>query len=112
MALSVQRVVNVDPVVVITAGSNDHLQSRGLLNALIDGSTPSSEVGGREINTAMFCEATGQSYLRAVSWLCLATRAPAFRVIPVVPFAEGRLDVRIPVPNRQVDPNLYYLFRS
>ena len=33
MAISVQRVVNVEPEVVIIFGSNDHLQSRGLLNS-------------------------------------------------------------------------------
>ena len=43
MAISVQKVVNVDPEVVTIAGSNDDLQSRGLLNALIDGFTTSAE---------------------------------------------------------------------
>ena len=33
MAISVQRVENVDPEVVIIVGSNDHMQSRGLLNS-------------------------------------------------------------------------------
>ena len=30
----------------------------------------------------------------------------------VVLLAEGRFDVAIPTPHRQVDPNLYYPFRS
>ena len=53
MAISVQRVVNVDPEVVIIAGSNDHLQSMGLLNALVDGSVPSSEAMGEAIMTLL-----------------------------------------------------------
>ena len=35
MAISVQKVVKVDPEMVIIIRSNDHLQSRGLLNALM-----------------------------------------------------------------------------
>ena len=42
MAINVQKRVNVDPELLIIAGSNDHLQSRGLLNALNDRSTSSS----------------------------------------------------------------------
>ena len=53
MAISVQRVVNMDPEVVMIAGSNDHLQSRGLLNALIDGSSPSSEAVVEAIMTLL-----------------------------------------------------------
>ena len=53
MAIIVQIVVNVDPEVVIIAGSNDHLQSRGLLNALIDGFTPTSETVGEAIMTLL-----------------------------------------------------------
>ena len=49
MSISVQRVLNMDPELVIKAGSNDHLQSRGFLNALIDGSKPSSEAVGEAI---------------------------------------------------------------
>ena len=51
MAISVQRVVIVDPEVVITSRSNEHLQSRGFLNALIDGFTPSSEAVEETIMT-------------------------------------------------------------
>ena len=43
-----------DPQVVIIAGSYDHLQSRGLLNDLVDGSSPSSEVIGVAIMTFLF----------------------------------------------------------
>ena len=53
MAISVQWLVNVDPEVVLIAESNDHLQSRGLLNALVDGSVPSSEAVGEAIMTLL-----------------------------------------------------------
>ena len=53
MAIIVQRVVNLDLEVVIVAGSNDHLQRRGLLNALIDGFTPSPEAVGEAIMTLL-----------------------------------------------------------
>ena len=53
MAISVQRVVNVESKVVLIAGSNDHLQSRGFLNALIDELTPSSEAIGEAIMTLL-----------------------------------------------------------
>ena len=53
MAISVQRVVNMDPQVVIIAGSNDHLQSRGFLNGLVDGWSPSSAVTGEAIMTLL-----------------------------------------------------------
>ena len=51
MAIRVQRIVSMDPQVMIIAGSNDHLQSRGLLARLTDGSVPSNEVMGETIMT-------------------------------------------------------------
>ena len=42
-----------EPQVIVIAGSNDHLQSRGLLSRLTDGSTPSSEVIGVAIMTLL-----------------------------------------------------------
>ena len=53
MAISVQRVVSMDPQLIIIAGSNDHLQSRGLLTRLMNGSIPSNEVMGEAIMTLM-----------------------------------------------------------
>ena len=53
LAISVQRIVNMDPQVVIIAGSIDHLQSRSLLNGLIDGFSPSSELIGEVIMTLL-----------------------------------------------------------
>ena len=38
-----------EPQVIVIAGSNDHLQSRGLLTRLTDGSIPSNEVIGEAI---------------------------------------------------------------
>ena len=38
-----------DLQVIVIAGSNDHLQSRGLLSRLTDGSIPSNEVNCRAI---------------------------------------------------------------
>ena len=51
MAISVKRIVSMDPQVMIIAGSNDHLQSRGLLARLVDGSGPSNEVMAEAIMT-------------------------------------------------------------
>ena len=42
-----------DPQVIIIAGSNDHLQSRGLLSRLTDGSIPSNEIMGEAIMTLL-----------------------------------------------------------
>ena len=42
-----------DPQVIVIAGSNDHLQSRGLLTRLTDGSIPSNEVIGEAIMTLL-----------------------------------------------------------
>ena len=42
-----------EPQVIVIAGSNDHLQSRGLLSRLTDGSTPSNEVIGEAIMTLL-----------------------------------------------------------
>ena len=41
------------PQVILIAGSNDHLQSRGLLSRLTDGSIPSKEVIGEAILTLL-----------------------------------------------------------
>ena len=46
MMISVRRVVSMEPQVIVVAGSNDHLQSRGLLSRLTDESIPSNEVIG------------------------------------------------------------------
>ena len=53
MKISVQRTVSMDPQVIIIAGSNDHLQSRGLLSRLTDASIHSNEVMGEAIMTLL-----------------------------------------------------------
>ena len=53
MMISVRRVVSMEPQVIVVAGSNDHLQSRGLLSRLTDGSIPSNEVIGEAIMTLL-----------------------------------------------------------
>ena len=47
MMISVRRVVSMEPQVIVVAGSNDHLQSRGLLSRL------SNEVIGEAILTLL-----------------------------------------------------------
>ena len=44
MAISVRMTISMEPQVIVIAGSNDHLQRRGLLSGLTDGSIPSNEV--------------------------------------------------------------------
>ena len=53
MTISVRRAISMDPQVIVIAGSNDHLQSRGLLSRLTDGSIPSNEVIGEAIMTLL-----------------------------------------------------------
>ena len=53
MMISVRRVVSMEPQVIVVAGSNDHLQSRGLLSRQTDGSIPSNEVRGEAIMTLL-----------------------------------------------------------
>ena len=109
----------------IVPGSNDHLQSRELLNAHIDGSTPSSEAVGEETMTLLFAMTEAEKSIRQ----CFArqlvkdifvlspgyaslSKPLQFVCVMVVLLAEGRLDVVISAPNRQMDPNLYYPLRS
>ena len=53
MMISVRRVVSMEPQVIVVAGSNDHLQSRGLLTRLTDGSVSSNEVIGEAMMTLL-----------------------------------------------------------
>ena len=53
MTISVQRTISMDPTVIINGGSNDHLQSKGLLSRLTDGSITSKEVMGEAIMTLL-----------------------------------------------------------
>ena len=64
MMISVRKVVSMEPQVIVVAGSNDHLQSRGLLSRLTDGSIPSSEVIGEAIMTLLSAMADVESSLQ------------------------------------------------
>ena len=53
MTISVRRTISMDPQVIVINGSNDHLQSRGLLSRLTDGSIPNNQVKGEAIMTLL-----------------------------------------------------------
>ena len=127
MAISVQRVFSMDPEVIIIASSNDHLQSRGLLTRLMNGSIPSNEIMGEAIMTLMstMTEAETsiqQRFTRNVVKIVFIL-SPEYATLPeplqlplvttmVTTLAEGRFDVVIPAPKRSIDPNTYHPLRS
>ena len=123
--ISVRRVVSMEPQMIVVAGSNDYLQSGGLLFRLADGSIPSNEVIGEatmtmlsamaEIETSVKQRFT-QNVVKGVFVL-----SPVYAILPeplqfvytmVTTIAEGRFSVIIPAPNRTVEPNNYYPSRS
>ena len=53
MTISVRRTISIDPQVIVFAGSNDHLQSRGLLAHLTDRSMPINEVIMEAVRTLL-----------------------------------------------------------
>ena len=61
MMLSVRRDVSMEPQVIVVAGSNDHLQSRGLLSRLTGGSILSNEIIGEAIMTLLSAMADVES---------------------------------------------------
>ena len=118
-------VVSMEPQVIVVAGSNDHLQSRGLLTRLTDGSVPSNEVIGEAIMTLLSAMAEvetaakqrfTQNVVKVVFVLSpgyAALREPLqFVYMMVTTIAEGRFNVIVPAPNRVVDPDNYYPSRS
>ena len=117
MMISVRRVVSMEPQVIVIAGSNDHLQSRGLLSHLTDGSIPSNEVIGEAIMTLLSAMADVETSVRQgftqKCYLCVITgvrhiaRNPSVCLHDVTTIADGRFSVIIPAPNRTVDPNNY-----
>ena len=56
--------------------------------------------------------AVGEDNLCAVSRLGPIARTMQFVYVMVVMLAEGRFDVMMPAPNRQVNPSFYYPYRS
>ena len=125
MMISVRRVVSMEPQVTVVAGSNDHLQNRGLLSRLTDGSIPSNEVIGEAIMTLLSAmaeveAAAKQRFTQNVVKVIFAL-SPGYAALPeplqfvytmVTTIAEGRFNVIIPAPNRVVDPDNYYPSRS
>ena len=61
MVINVRRTISMDPQVIVIAGSNDHLQSRGLLSRLTDGSIPSNEVIGEARMTLLSAMTEGEA---------------------------------------------------
>ena len=125
MVISVRRVASMEPQVIVIAGSNDHLQSNGLLSRLTDGSIPSNEVIGEAIMTLLTAmvgveTAAKQRFTQNVVKVVFVL-SPGYAALPeplqfvytmVTTIAEGRFNVIIPAPNRIVDPNNYYPSRS
>ena len=115
MMISVRRVVSMEPQVIVVAGSNDHLQSRGLLSRLTDGSIPSNEVIGEAIMPLLSAmaeveTAAKQRFTQNVVKVVFVL-SPGYAALPeslqfvytmVTTIAEGRFNVIIPAPNRMV----------
>ena len=125
MMISVRRVVSMEPQVIVVAGSNDHLQSRGLLSRLTDGSIPSNEVIGEAIMTLLSAmtevEAAARQRFTMNVVKVIFVLSPGYAALPeplqfvytmVTTIAEGIFNVIIPAPNRVVDPDNYYPSRS
>ena len=125
MTISVRRTINMELQVIVIAGSNDHLESRGLLFRLTDGSIPSNEVMREAIMTLLSAMADVESSVQRRFTQnvvkVIFVLSPGYAILPeplqfvypmVATIAEGRFSVIIPVPNRTVDPNNYYPSRS
>ena len=125
MVICVRRVVSMEPQVIVIAGSNDHLQSRGLLTRLTDGSIPSNEVIGVAIMTLLSAmaevETAAKQRFNQNGVKVVFVLSPGYAALPkplqfvytmVTTISEGRFNVIIPAPNRVVDPNNYYPSRS
>ena len=114
-----------EPQVIVVAGSNDHLQSRGLLSRLTDGSIPSNEVIGEAIMTLLSAMADLETSVRKRFTQNVVkvvfVLSPGYAALPeslqfvytmVTTITEERFSVITPAPNRTVDPNNYYPSRS
>ena len=127
MTISVQRTVSMDPQVIIFAGSNDHLQSRGLLPRLTDGSIPSNEVMGEAIMTLLSAmtevETSVQRHFTKNVVKIIFVLSPGYAALPeplqivytmVTTISRGTIqrDHIRAEQNRIVDPKNYYLLRS
>ena len=125
MAISVQRNVSPDPQVIIIAGSNDHLHSRGLLTRLTKGSVRNNEVMRELTITLLYATAEVDTSVRqrftknVVKMVFILS--PGYATLPeplqlvytmVTTLAVRRFDVTIPAPIGSIDPNTYQYLRS
>ena len=114
-----------DPQLVVISGSNDHLQSRGLLSRLTCGSIPSNEVIGEAIMTLLSAmtemEASVQLHNTKNVVKIIFVLSPGYATLPeplqfvytmITNLAEERFSVIIPAPNKTVDPNNCYPLRT
>ena len=125
MTISRRRVVSMEPQVIVIAGSNDHLQIRGLLSRLTDGLIPSNDVIGEAIMTLLSAmaelESSVQRHFTKNVVKVIYVLSPGNAILPeplqfvymmVTMIAEGQFSVIIPAPNRTADLNNYYPHRS
>ena len=121
VTISVRRTISMEPQVIVVAGSNDHLQIRGLLSRLTDESIPSNEVIGEAIMTLISAmtevEASVQRHFTKNVVKVIFVLSPGYAALPepvqfvhtmVTTLAEGRFNAIIPALNRMVDSNNYY----
>ena len=117
MIISVRRTISMNPQVIVIAGSNDHLQSRGLLSRLTDGSIQSNEVIGEAIIMLLSAmtevEASVQRHFTKNVVKTIFVLSPGYATLPeplqfvytmVAALVEGRFSVITPEPNRIVTP--------
>ena len=113
------------PQVIVIAGSNDHLQSRGLLPCLTDGSNPSKEVIGEAVITLLSAmtevEVSLQRHFTKNVVKIIFVLSPGYATLPeplqfvytmITTLAERQFSVIKPAPNRIVHPNNYDPSRS
>ena len=82
MTINVRRIVSMEPQVIVVAGSNDHLQSRGLLSRLTDGSNPSNEVIGEAIMTLLSAESSIQRHFTKNVVKVIFVLSPGYATLP------------------------------
>ena len=99
--INVRRVVSMEPQVIEVAGSNDHLQSSGLLSRLTDGSIPSNEVIGEAIMTLLTVMVEVETSVKKTlhskcseGCLCVIARVRRIARTPSVCVHDGHNDSR------------------
>ena len=110
-----------DLQVIRITGSNHHLQSRGVLSRLADGSIPSNEVIGEAgikfLSAMTEVEASVQRHFTKNVVKIIFVLSPGYATLPehlqfvytmVTTLADGRFSVIISAPNTKVDSNNCY----